>query len=382
MPVPVIIPKATISMEEASILKWLKGEGDVVSTDEPLFEMETDKAILEVPAAVSGVLLRILIPQGPVKVEQVVGWIGQPGEVIEAPTKVPEIEAPTKVPEGRPPAQAVPDEPRQLTAPASTPAARRRARELGIDLAKVVGTGPGGRVTEQDVEQQRETSPLPTVRPAHERLPLIQRLTTAWRSVPHIHIARLMDVRGLMEARAFAGPGISITDLMLFLMAKILPRFPHLTMTWRGDVVYPAERIGLAFAVDTDRGVVAPVIHDAGRLTLKEISQTRRALAEAARACRLRIQDLEGGVFTLTNLGAEGVDFFAPLMNLPQTAILAIGRAAAHPVVVEGALGVGWRMWANLAVDHRVTDGALAGRFLAQLQEHLHQLPQEVSESE
>lgn len=375
MPVPVIIPKATISMDEAVIIKWLKSEGDVVAKDDLLFEMETDKAILEVAAPATGVLLRILTPQGSVKVEQVVGWIGQPGEAIETPADAP---AATVASEPNLSAPA-PEERRATTAPLATPAARRRARELGIDLTKVAAAGRV--IKEEDVERALQ-APIPNLnRLLEERKPLIQRLSGTWRGVPHIHIARWIDAQKLIEASKRSAQGISITDFMLFALAKVLPCFPELTMTWSGDQLQPATSMNLAFAVDTDRGVVAPVLRDAGSLSLNQLSQRRAALTEAARTHRLRLQELEGGVFTLTNLGTEGVDFFAPVLNAPQTAILAIGRAAQHAVVVNGAVGIGWRMWANLAVDHRVTDGALAGRFLAQLQDWINRLPQEVSET-
>ncbi len=372
MPVPVIIPKATISMEEATILKWLKGEGDLVAKDEPLFEMETDKAVLEVPAPESGTLLRILVPQGSAKVEQVIGWIGQPGEPIEATASELAGAAPA------PAAVSVPDDLLSTPVPLATPAARRRARELGIQLAGLAGTGPGGRITQEDIERAARSPAGPATRLLRQRRSLIQQLSATWQTVPHIHIAKLLDADGLIEAKALVGADTTITDLVLFLLAKLLPGFPGLTMTWVGDDLQPVARLDLAFAVDTDTGVVAPVIRGAESLSLHQLSQARRALAEAARSHRLRLQDLEGGVFTLTNLGTQEVDFFAPVINAPQTAILAIGRAAQQPVAVNEVLGIGWRMWANLAVDHRVTDGAEAGRFLSKLQDGIRQLPQQV----
>lgn len=373
MPVPVIISKATISMEEGSILKWFKTEGEAVGEDELLFEMETDKAVVEVAAPAAGVILRILAAEGPVKVGAVVGWIGQPGDSIEmavdAHSQAAEnIEIPT--------AQAKPEpQPKRILA---TPAARRRAGELGLALESVQSSSPGGRITEEDVEQAAARRAEVTEQSAlrfGDRKPLIQRLTTAWRPVPHIHVARLLDADGLMEAWKIPRDGTpSVTDLLLQLLVSLLPRFPELSMIWEADKLVRALQLNLAFAVDTDRGVVAPVIMAANTLNLEERSKKRRELTEAARTHRLRPEDIQGAVFTLTNLGMEGVDFFAPIINAPQTAILATGRLKQEPIVSNGGVSVGWRMWVNLAVDHRVTDGMAAARFLEHLQIELGQL--------
>jgi pyruvate dehydrogenase E2 component (dihydrolipoamide acetyltransferase) len=379
MPVPVTIPKATISLKEATILRWLKAEGDSVSKDDPLFEMETDKAVMEVPAPDSGTVLRILIQGGLVKVEQVVAWIGRPGDPIEISSEVD-----TEPPGVRPNVKG-PDVGRaEAVAGASvfaTPAARRRGRELAIDLRTLAGSGPEGRIIQEDVERAGQSKSAALAQGSSQgqqnRRSLIQHLSVTWRTVPHIHIGRLLDAGGLMEAKTAVPPAVSITDLLLFLLARLLPEFPELTMTWSGEELRPACGIALSFAVDTQKGVVAPVIHNASSLSLAQLSQCRRRLAEAARAGRLSLRDLEGGVFTLTNLGMREVDFFAPILNAPQTAILASGRIAQQPIVAGGGITIGWRMWANLAVDHRVADGAAAARFLAEVQSEIHRLPQE-----
>lgn len=360
-------------MEEGSILKWFKREGEAVGEDELLFEMETDKAVVEVAAPASGVVLRILATEGPVKVGAVVGWIGQPGDSIEMAADVhPPVREIVEIPT----AGARPEfQPKKILA---TPAARRRAGELGLALETVQSSSPGRRIVQEDVERAAARSASATEQSTPrfgDRKPLIQRLTTTWRSVPHIHVARLLDADGLMEAKKIltdARP--SVTDLLLQLLVSLLPRFPELSMVWEGDELVRALQLHLAFAVDTDRGVVAPVIMAANALNLEERCKKRRELTEAARAQRLRPEDIQGGVFTLTNLGMEGVDFFAPVINAPQTAILATGRLRQEPVVSNGGVSVGWRMWVNLAVDHRVTDGMAAARFLEHLQMELGHL--------
>lgn len=377
MSTPVTIAKATITMEEGLILQWLKAEGDLITKDEVLFEMETDKAIVEVGAPADGVLLKILVSGGPVKVESVVGWIGKPGDILDdipnKPAAAPEHSGGIVEREGPKlfPARIV-----------ATPAARRRAAELGIDLATVQPSAFGARIVQEDVDDEalRSKSAEDFSPDLAGRKVLIDRLTSTWQSIPHIHVARHLDVNGLVEAKASIGTRASVTDLILWVLARVLLKFPELTSIWEGDKLIAANKINLAFAVDTSRGVVAPVIASEATLSLTGVAARRRELMEAAKARRLRAGDLQGGVFTLTNLGMEGVDFFTPLINAPQTAILATGRINQVPVVSNGSLAIGWRMWVNLAVDHRATDGMAAARFLEQLQIAVTKLPEKLAE--
>jgi pyruvate dehydrogenase E2 component (dihydrolipoamide acetyltransferase) len=336
MAVPILVPKATITMEEGKLLSWLKSEGERVAKDDLIFELETDKAIVEVPAPADGILLKILRASGAVRPDAVVGWIGEAGERIAAEERV-----------------------------RSTPAARRRAAELGVDLAAVVGTGPGGRITEGDVEKAKPADAVG--RPKA----LVERLSNAWRTAPHIYLARKIDAGPLELARH---GGASVTDLLLFALARLLRRYPALCSVWSGESLLTASGMHLAFAVDTERGVIAPVIHNVDRISIMELSTERKKLAESARAGRLSPEQIAGGVFTLTNLGMTGVDFFAPIINHPQTAILAAGRIVQEPVVEDGVIRIGTRAWLNLAVDHRAADGALAGRFLEEFELNLGEL--------
>lgn len=347
------IPKATMTMEEGSIVQWLKTEGDFVSKDDVLFELETDKAILEVPAPSEGILLRITVPKGTARVEQVVGWIGERGEAIPSAEATSASEVPA-------PADAISNEtPAQQRRVIATPAARRRASELGIDLQQISGTGPGGRITEKDVE----TAQAP-VEPKPDRKAISSHVTNAWQTVPHIHIARELDATGLAKAHELRRD-LSVTDLLLYVLSRMTTEFPAIVPT--GDI---------AFAADTPRGVVTPVVHGATGLDIDAISRQRKELTQAARANRLKVQQLQGGAFTLTNLGMEDVDFFAPIINAPQAAILAVGAIRRKPVVIDDQIVVGSRMWANLAVDHRTVDGVYAARFLASFARRLNTLPE------
>jgi len=387
MPVPVTIPKATLSMEEGMIARWLKAEGEVVSQGETLFELETDKAMAEVESPASGTLLQVMIPGGSVRVEQIVAWIGEPGEPIDktAPAAASgktgeEVEFNSKLPDSHP---------GTTIANLPTPAARRRAKELGIVLAGITGTGPGGRITEEDVEklhqnQIGDASILASAKHSRRDV-LIRKLTASWQNIPHIHIARHMNASSLVSAKLAAksrySPHISVTDLILFALSRVLPEFPPLMTVRNGEEVFTHASLNLGLAVDTEGGVVAPVIHNVCNLDIGQICSARRELVEAARSRRLRVEQLEGGAFTLTNLGMQDVDYFAPIINSPQSAILAVGRIAEEPVVAEGKVVAGWRMWASLALDHRVADGMLAARFLSQLQTSFDGLPRMLSGS-
>ena len=327
------------------------------------FELETDKAILDVPSPTEGVLLKILTPAGQVRVEEVVGWIGAAGEGIPAGTATVSHRPPKRLPAGA----------------SSTPAARRRARELGVDIASVRGSGPNGRITQEDVERAAASHTRTPKLPEQSRGELARSLFHAWQTVPHIHISRRLEADALAQAsEEVHSRQVSVTDLLLFAVSRVLPDFPEITRIWEGERLEPATAIHLAFAVDSGKGVTAPVIQSADSLDLEQISAHRRELADAARLQRVKLADLNKGVFTLTNLGMEGADFFAPIINWPQTAILATGRMTREPVVRGDSIGVGWRMWANLALDHRAIDGAAGARFLAKLQDKLNQMAEEL----
>jgi len=377
LPTPVTIPKASISFEEGTLLKWFAVEGDSVTSDSLLFELDTDKATVEVPSPAEGVLLKILTNTGPVRVDEVVGWIGAPGESIEAKTatvaETPVITAPIAPTALTPPLSSPSRTP-------STPAARRRAAELGVEISNVQGTGPGGRITEEDVERSA-AAPRTQEHSRRElaRGELMRSLAHAWQTVPHIHISKRLETDGLAEARErVRARDISVTDLLLFALSRVLPSFPELTRSWNGNRLEQASSLDIALAVDTEQGVVAPVIRNLASLDLDQISRRRRELVDAARARRLKMSDVNGGVFTFTNLGMDMVDFFAPIVNWPQTAILATGRMTQEPVVLGDSIGIGWRMWANVALDHRAADGAAAARLLAKLQDKLNHISEEL----
>jgi pyruvate dehydrogenase E2 component (dihydrolipoamide acetyltransferase) len=329
MPTPVTIPQVTISMEEGKIVRWLKAEGEVVAKEDLLFEMETDKVVLEVPSPAAGVLLRTLVANGIAKVNDVVAWIGEPGEVFDetpaAKAAETALQAPAKAPQM--PAEAA-VAPQHIIA---TPAARRRGKELGVDLASINGTGQGGRITEQDVEHVAQADSSPASRRAFAR-----EWSLAWREAPHIDIGRELDAIGLVTARV-KYPAAWFTDLFLYVVAKVLPSFAQLTQVWVGENLQKAAGIDVCLAVDTSKGVLAPVLRAGDKLSFDELRQRQRQITSAARAGWLMLEELQG-VFTLTNLGMYSADFFTPILNHPQTAILAIGRVKQQPVIMSGTV--------------------------------------------
>lgn len=368
MPTAIIVPKSTITMEQGTILQWMKSVGDHVAKDETLLELETDKAVVEIPAPEAGVLLRIDHCKGEVDVDQVVGWIGIPGESVPDDRTVP-VEAPEKV--------AVPhrniDQAQSAVPAMSTPAARRRAKELGIDIKKVTGSGSGNRIGEDDVENYAKRQSQST---GSSRRALAEHVAEAWRTVPHIHIVRSMEMDGLVKAKGLASRtgSVTYTDALLSTVAKTLTGFREL-LSGHGSEGW--QGISLAFAVDTDYGVVAPTIRDVNLLRLHELANVRRELTALARLRKLRPEHLQPANFTVTNLGMYEVDFIAPIINTPQVAILALGQIKKQPIVDQDQVRPGWRMWATLTTDHRHIDGALAARFLSAWQIEMNGISQE-----
>jgi pyruvate dehydrogenase E2 component (dihydrolipoamide acetyltransferase) len=367
MPTPIVVPKATISMSQGTILQWIRKVGDAVAKDDLLLELETDKAVIELPAPTEGTLLRITRDRGEVSVDQVVGWIGSPGDSIPE-----EIVVAVKDERSNP--ELPQDVAKGASLPlAATPAARRRAKELGLELQKIKGTGPGGRITEGDVESHASHNSGSIV---SSRRALAEHVTQAWQTVPHIHIVRLMDMDRLVRAKELVSTEVdpvNYTDLVLSTVARTLAQFPQLRFLTTSD---DAAAVSVAFAVDTENGVVTPVVQDANCLSFAALARIRRKLTTLALARKLPPEHLLPANFTLTNLGMLGVDLFAPIINTPQVAILAMGQIKQQAIVEDGQVRAGWRMWATLAADHRHIDGALAAKFLSAWQLEMNSLPE------
>ena len=369
------LPRLGQGMESGTIVRWLKSEGEPVEKGEPLYELDTDKVTQEVEADASGVLLRIAVQEGEVEVGHTIAVIGKEGEEVpepqeEAPAKP---EAPAEPP---PPAPGSRDgQTREGGRIKASPLARRIARERGIDLASLQGTGPEGRIVAEDVERA-EAAPAPVAAAAEaEVVPLTslrrtiaRRMTEAWQA-PAFQISMSADMTRALAIRARLvergdTPKPTVSDLLTKVAAAALMRHREVNAHFEGDAVRLLPTADIGIAVATERGLVVPVIRGCERLTIPEIAAARADLVERARSGKLQQADLEGGSFTISNLGMYGVEQFVAVLNPPQAAILAVGAAQETPVARDGAVEIRPLMTMTLTCDHRSIDGATAADFL------------------
>jgi pyruvate dehydrogenase E2 component (dihydrolipoamide acetyltransferase) len=393
MATEVILPRLGQGMESGTIVRWLKSEGDAVEKGEALFELDTDKVTQEVEAEASGVLLRIAVAEGEVPVGRTVAFIGEAGESV--PDVSPAVEPSNSLLQG--PTEAsraleLPSAPvEQPAAPASpgangrvkaSPLARRIARERGVDLRSIRGTGPDGRVVAEDVElaaaapRPAAEAPAPSL-PAGEierrplsnvRKTIARRLTAAW-TVPAFQLSVSIDMtraNELVAKRRELDPDVrvTVTDVLTKACAQALMRHRDLNVQFTDEalLVFPNADVGLAVAAP--QGLVVPVVRGAERLTLAEIAAVRADLVSRARDGKLRAEDLEGGTFTISNLGMFGVEQFVAVLNPPQASILAVGATVEQVVSHDGELHVLPLMSVTLTCDHRAVDGATGAAFL------------------
>ena len=402
------LPRLGQGMEAGTIVKWLKAEGDPVEKGDPLYEVDTEKVTQEVEAEVGGVLLRIAVAEGEVPVGATLAWIGEPGEELAAAAPAPEREEAPLAVAGRELAAAAqalqrpPLDARGERAKAS-PLARRIARERGLDLAGLTGTGPEGRIVAEDVERAvvggapaaapapaLETEPAPApaaAAPPAEveveqltsiRKTIARRLTAALEA-PAFQITMSADMTAALALRARLTERVSdgskptVTDILTRICAAALTRHRAVNAHFAGDSVklFSSANIGIAVAIP--KGLVVPVVRECERKTIAEIAAARAPLVERARAGRLQPADLEGGTFTISNLGMYGVEQFVAVLNPPQVAILAAGAVEERPVVRGDELVVRPMMTMTLTCDHRAVDGATAAEFLRTVKDYLEE---------
>jgi pyruvate dehydrogenase E2 component (dihydrolipoyllysine-residue acetyltransferase) len=373
------MPKLGMAMKKGAVTKWLKAEGDTVQEGADLFELASEKITAVVPAPASGVLGRVVAGLGTeLPVGALLALIGEPGDAFPPAEEL--AGAGSGLRSASPPAATGGDG----GAPAS-PAAKRRARELGVDIARVPPSAPGKRVMVEDVEAfaaAAQAAPAPEGRVvpfAGIRKVVAERLTDSLRTMAQVTIAREVEAGGLVARRAALAAGfeaatgirLTYTDLLVKEVAELLADHPLLnaTLTEQGIVCPPAVHMGVAVALED--GLIVPVVRDAGGRPLAELARDRVDLAAKAQAGTLTMDEVEGGTFTISNLGSFGADAFTPIVNPPQCAILGVGRIVDKPVAVDGLVQIRPTMWLSLTFDHRVVDGAPAARFLQQLGDRL-----------
>ena len=404
MAVEVTMPKFGLTMTEGTIQKWFKNEGDAIKAGEALFEVETEKVLYEVECRGTGTVAKLLYP-----LEAVVA-VGLPVAVIaEAGENVAEVAArygggsPTRA--AAPTPAAVAASSAAVAAPSAsgrkegapvTPAARKLAQENNIDVSQLVGTGPGGRITREDVEKviaDRAKAPAPvptpaaavpataapTSRPAAvppsagQSMPLrgmrkviAERMHKSLQGSAQLTITTEVDVTQLIDRRQEVQRefNATYTDFIVQACAHALKQHPRMNSTLEGETIRHLGQISVGIAVALEEGLIVPVVPNTDKKSLKEIAQEARALAEKARAGKLTLEEVSGGTFTVSNLGMFGVDGFTPIINAPQIGILGVGRIVEKPVIYRGEIAKRSMMVLSLTFDHRIIDGAPAGAFL------------------
>jgi pyruvate dehydrogenase E2 component (dihydrolipoamide acetyltransferase) len=378
------LPRLGQGMEAGTINKWLKSEGDTVAKGEPLFEVDTDKVTQEVESDFAGVLLKIVLPSGEAPVGQTIAFIGEQGEEVPAEpagagsaSGKPE---PAETPRPAPSASAQAEAQTNGGRIKASPLARRIARERGVDLASLSGTGPDGRIVAEDVERggaaaparaagqaapsaEAESVPLTSIRKT-----IARRLTAAWEApVFQLTVSADMTRANELVARARElNPGVrvTVTDLLAKICAQALMRHRDVNVQFADDALlrFPTANVGIAVAAPA--GLVVPVVRGVERLSLAELAAARAEVVGRAREGKLTSQDLEDGTFTISNLGMYGIEQFVAVLNPPQAAILAVGATLDTPVARGGAVAVRPMLTMTLTVDHRAVDGAAGADFL------------------
>jgi pyruvate dehydrogenase E2 component (dihydrolipoamide acetyltransferase) len=420
------MPRLSDTMTEGVLARWLMHEGDEVHRGDVLAEIETDKATMDLEAYDEGTLTKVLVEEGAtVAIGEPLAVIGEPSEGTDEPSSSGAAEEPAEEPseeepsEGEPskeppeqPAQKPAEEPAEQPADErtgqrqdtdrirATPLVRSLARERGIDLTTVTGSGPNGRIVRADLDEveaapagapaEKPSEPVeqpaapaavaPTPSEGDEKLPLsaIRRITaqrlTESAAAPHFYLTMVVDTAALLDFRsqlnaqlADDGVRISVTDLLVRACAVVLRAHPQVNASWGGDHVLRRARVNVGIAVAIEDGLIVPVIRDADRKTVREISAEASDLGERARSGRLKPDEFSGGTFTISNLGMFGISEFTAVINPPEAAILAVGAATPTPVVKGGEVSVTTTMRLTLTVDHRVLDGATGAAFLRDL---------------
>ncbi|WP_019609479.1 dihydrolipoamide acetyltransferase family protein [Nocardiopsis sp. CNS-639] len=425
------MPRLSDTMEEGVISTWVKNVGDKVASGDVLVEIETDKAVMEYEAYEDGYLVKQSVSEGEtVPIGAVIGVIADSPDAVpedsgdggsepeaapaeeEQGEKAEEIQEAAEGTEAESAGESVGSSGDEAARPRTSPLARRLAKEYGLDINKIQGSGPKGRIVRADIEAAREggaaEQAAPAAQPKEEAKPaaekaatapafddgraseelkvsnvrkvIARRLTESKQTVPHFYLRRTIDAEALKAFRAqineqlsSTGVKVSFNDLIVKASATALKLHPAVNTSWVDDKLLQHHRVNVGVAVAVDAGLVVPVLHDTDKATLSEISTRTRELAGKARDGKLKPQEMSGGTFSVSNLGMFGVDSFSAVINPPEAAILAVGAMRQEPVVVDGEVVVRNRISLELSVDHRAVDGAVGAAFLKDLAEILEE---------
>jgi len=399
MAIAVLMPKQGQSVESCLIIKWNKKVGDKVKAEEPICEVETDKAVFEVEAPEAGTMLNIFYKEGDdVPVLTTIAIIGQPGEKIDhlVPQKTVSVSKEEK--------EEYIENQKTITLDKSlekikssfkdglipiSPLARRLAEKKGIDFSSLIGSGPGGRIIKKDIEKaisegeplisstgsKKIFEPLKEIPVEGVRKIISERMFMSLQSTAQLTLNTSVDVSNLLACRKSLKSSpemqglnkITMNDFLLYIVANILPKFKNMNAHFLKDKILEFEQVHLGFAVDSPRGLMVPVIHNIHLLSLKEISEEARRLITACQEDTILPDELNGGTFTVTNLGTMGIESFTPILNVPQVAILGICSISLKPIMKENDIKFIPHMGLSLTFDHRAVDGAPAAKFLQEI---------------
>lgn len=401
------MPRMSDTMEEGNIIGWLKKVGDKVEPGETLAEVETDKATMELDAFVEGTLLHIAVPEGTVAIDGVIAVIGKPGEdwqsALNGGASVPESKEKSKADTGiiplAPAAEQAPmgSELEEGPRVKASPLAKNIARESGINLAHIQGSGEGGRIVKKDLvatKEERVSTPAPS-QPKREsmvqnpfvssitgtafedktvsqmRKTIARRLSESKFTAPHFYLSVEIDMERAIIAREQLNHNsdvrISFNDLVILSVACALKKHPVINASWLGDRIRYHREVHIGVAVAVEDGLLVPVIKHANLKTLSEINGEVKMLAAKAKDKKLQPEEMQGNTFTISNLGMFGIEEFTAIINPPDACILAVGGILQKPVVKNGSIVVGNTMKVTLSCDHRVVDGASGAQFLQTL---------------
>ena len=414
----ILMPALSPTMTEGTLTKWLKAEGDKIRAGDVIAEIETDKATMEVEAVDDGVLGKILVADGTegVKVNAPIAVLVEPGEAVPAGAAAP----PAAAPAAAQPAAVKPSAASALPVPAAAPApaapavnghapendrvfasplARRMAKQAGIDLSGIKGSGPGGRIVKADIEatqpgraqlaaaptpalSQTQAAPAAPITAPHRLVPnssmrkvIARRLAESKQTVPHFYVTMDIEIDALLKLRADLnakspkdGPGafkLSVNDLVIKAAAITLKRIPMVNASWTDANIVVFDDVDISIAVSIPDGLITPIVRRADQKGLAAISNEMKDLAARAKTGKLKPEEFQGGGFSISNMGMYGVTSFSAIINPPQAAILAVAAGQQRPVVKNGQLAIATVMTCTLSVDHRVVDGALGAEWLA-----------------
>ncbi len=388
MATEVILPKLGMTMEEGTIVTWLKKEGDEVEKGEPIFEVTTEKTNIEVEAPESGVLLKIMVPEGEsCPISTVVAYIGNRGEKIEvkkgeAEKKTQGNAGETRTVTGKEALNHPKTEGKDASAPkisditkvVAPPAVRRLARERGIDLNAVRGSGPDGLITREDLEAYQTGSGLETgndsIKPAGNLRKIIaENMYKFYSEIPMVTLHTEVDAQAMVRFREYilekiTSCRVSYTDILVRTVALALKEFPEVNSSWTKEGIIRRGSVNIGLAMETPEGLMVPVIKNADKRSWEELVTIREKFKERASKSRFAPDDLTGGTFTISNLGAYDIVYFNPIIRAPEGAILGVGAITKKPVVYEDKIEIHPCLGLSLTFDHRLLDGAPAARFL------------------